>query len=269
MGALLVRQPMWERLSKAARQLGLFQEAKHPRYPKGHPKGGRFMLTGRRVEGGEAPTAAVTEVGKEERPTPSKPERKQWDPDKPWEYPASVYQSLVLRVKQPWIGEISSTQYLRMSKRGKAAYERKHSEEWQASSDAKDEWRGLVIAAYEAGIINADTPGISEDAENAIWHHERQKKEQAEEARKTEVHEAVQIASSAELTPGDKVYSVMLGPVTVVRVNRKSVRVKTEKYGDALVPWSEGPPYPFAWKSHRDVEAEFEKAVLSFGGPRA
>jgi len=55
-------------LFKAARQFGLFEEAKHPRYPKGHPKGGRFMLTGRRAEGGEAPTAAATEAESYEAP---------------------------------------------------------------------------------------------------------------------------------------------------------------------------------------------------------
>lgn len=157
----------------------------------------------------------------------SKPSRttKEQVNSKPWEFSPLQYQ-LAHGVDQPFIGEISGVQHSRLSKRGKAQYEAKRRADWQASADAKNEWAERVQKAYEDGSITKNTPGLSEDAKNAIIRIDISKKAAKERAGQEAKQKDNLISSLDQLEKGQILYSNMYGAVGVVRVSPKSTRVQ-------------------------------------------
>lgn len=110
-----------------------------------------------------------------------------------WEISPSQYLAAI-GVHQPWIMEISPLQYSRMSKRAKAQYDEKRRGEWQASADAAEQWRQLVMRAYAEGSFTTKTPGVSREARDVIWSMEAARSEalRAEERRKVSAANSVE-----------------------------------------------------------------------------
>ena len=55
-----------------------------------------------------------------------------------------------------------------MSKRGRDEYDKKRRGEWQASADAAEQWRQLIIRAYAEGLVTPQTPGVSREARDVM-----------------------------------------------------------------------------------------------------
>jgi hypothetical protein len=147
---------------------------------------------------------------------------------KVWTIGVQAWQALE-GVHQPWICEISPMQFAHMSKRAKAQYEEKRHREWQASSDCKTRYREAVVAAFDRGEFTLETPDVHPDASERVFWALRDRREAAEKFKKLAALNANEIASVDELNVGDRVYSIIYGRyVEVVKINRKSVRVRDE-----------------------------------------
>ena len=179
--------------------------------------------------------------------TPEKPTAKEEIPA--WQMNASEYQSSI-GVKQPWIAEISPYQFANLSKRAKAEYEANRRLEWQASADAKAEWRDKVMQAYDKGEITLDTPGLHDEVKRAIRSELQARDEAVIEAAIDKATKENDISSVDEVEPGDKVYDLMLGRyVDIVKKFKSSVRVKDAKGEEFTVKVRE-----LRWKHYNDLE---------------
>lgn len=182
----------------------------------------------------------------------------------PWRYTASQYQA-AMGVKQPHVAEISPYQFARLSGRQRARYEATHGAEWQASADCKRDWRAAVVAAFEAGTIDQQTPGLSADARAAIAGAVLDRRDARKKVIQGEHHRAAKYATVDELAIGDRVYCLMAGRYgTVVKINTRSVRVE--------VPHPSGTPRAYAVgpeglrrRSHADIEAAVRDALAEEG----
>jgi hypothetical protein len=167
----------------------------------------------------------------------------------PWKMSASAYQSKI-GVHAPWIGEISPMQYAGLSKQGKAEYDAKRSREWEASAEAKREWRDLVMAAFERGEITLETPGLHPDAKSSVFHGLAERRKAQEKLTMDQATEENRIHSVDELEVGDRVFDIM-GNIygTVSKKFKTSVRLDTERWGPLTVPARR-----LEWLSHDDLE---------------
>jgi hypothetical protein len=230
------------RLSKleAAGQVGMdFDEEDHPRAPKGDTQhhGGEF-------------------VQKEEAPHPAEVAAAQDDQlAKPWTITPDRYQHLI-GVKQPWLAEISPMQYGLLGKRQKEAYDKKRAAEWEASGAAKDEWRGKVISAWDAGIIDSHSPELHPEAKTAITMEKIHRGKAAKEANLQAAQRTNEITSVDQVEVGDRVFDLMSGKYgKVTKKNKTSVVFEQEAGG-----YNPGPRKVDArglrWKSYTDLQAE-------------
>lgn len=176
-----------------------------------------------------------------------------------WEMSASMYQAR-MGVHQPWICEISPYQYGAMSKRGKAHYDAKRSQEWAASGAVKQGWRGKVIAAHDAGEFTLDTPGLHSEAKSAVIHEQIRRREVETERRYKEALKRNRITGPDEIKKGDTVFDVICGKYgEVVKVNKKTARVWIDfAWGGRDVKVD---IRLLQWKHPNDIRAEVEKEV--------
>lgn len=176
-----------------------------------------------------------------------------------WEISASMYQAR-MGVHQPWICEISPYQYGSMSKRGKAQYDAKRSQEWAASGAVKQGWHRKVIVAYEAGEVTLDTPGLHSEAKSAIIHEQIRRREVETERRYKEALKQNRITGPGEIKKGDTVFDVICGKYgEVVKVNKKTARVWIDfAWGGRDVKVD---IRLLQWKHPNDIRAEIEKVT--------
>lgn len=113
-----------------------------------------------------------------------------------WEITSGQYLAAI-GVHQPWIMEISPLQYSRMSNRAKTQYDEKRRGEWQASADAAEQWRQLVVRAYAEGLVTPKTPGVSREAWDVMWSVEVAKSE----AQRAAERQRVSAVNSVESVP--------------------------------------------------------------------
>lgn len=145
-----------------------------------------------------------------------------------WEISPSQYLAAT-GVKQPWIMEISELQYARMSQRAKDEYDKKRRGEWQASADAAEQWRQLVIRAYAEGLVTPKTPGVSREARDVMW--------SVEVAR----GEAQRAAERQRVSETNSVEGVPEGTIIYDRMWRRYARLlKRLKAGGLKVEYAEG-----------------------------
>lgn len=141
---------------------------------------------------------------------------------------ASHWQSLA-GVHEPWIMEISGTQYSRMSNRGKAQYDHKRHVEWSASAAAKGEWRRLVMRAFDEGETDLEDPRLHRDAADAIKSTLRQRTADAAAQRLQSAHQSNNFRSASELHVGMRVWDFIAHKyVIVTKLFAKSARIKRE-----------------------------------------
>lgn len=146
-----------------------------------------------------------------------------------WRMTASEYQSRI-GVHQPWIFEISPSQFAAMSKRQQKEYEQKRAREWQASADAKREWRELVVQAYERGEFTLQTTGLSDEAKFVVLDYLREKAEQHIAEYRDRAVKANEIRNIENVSVGDIIYVIIIcGYAKVMKVNRKSIVVLTQQ----------------------------------------
>ena len=153
----------------------------------------------------------------------------------PWKYSASHYQAAI-GVKQPWIAEVSPMQMGLMSKRQKAEYQKKRSEEWDASAKAKQEWADKIWQAYKSGKITEKdlTGGSSGLFEMSARDVVTSRKIAEDQVKKQQIIKQAQeknkIQSVQDVEVGDRVYDMIYRSYgTVVKKNQKSLRVMDEK----------------------------------------
>jgi len=176
----------------------------------------------------------------------------------PWKYTASQYQA-VHGVKQPWIAEISPMQMGMMSKRQKAEYEKKRSEEWDASAKIKDEWADKVYAAYKSGkITDKDLEAAPKSkglfgpmsASEVVFHRKQAEEKAGRDKLVKEASQKNQIQSADDVEVGDRVYDIFSrGYVTVEKKFKNKLRV-TYANGDS----SNLQLGAAKWRSHDDLE---------------
>lgn len=182
-----------------------------------------------------------------------------WSPENPPAYTMSKSQYQARSgVHQPMICEISPMQYQGLSKRARREYDAKREREWNASAEIKQAYTREVIAAYDAGEIDADTPGIHADAKSAILSERVRRSKQEAEERYEAARRENEIRSADELKIGDRVHSLMVGYGEVVKINQKSVRIQSERGGhmqDRTIKCGIG---ELQWLHASDLRAEVE-----------
>lgn len=195
----------------------------------------------------------------------------------PWEMSASQYQ-LSIGVHQPWIAEISIPQYAGLSKRAKREYDAKRAKEWQASADAKTEWRNKVMEAYDKGIITKNTPNLHPDARSAITLALIAKEKQQKETTFDKAYAENHIKSISELNVGDRVYDIMTRSYgKVEKTFKNSVRIRLDeplRYAGKVDETLTVNVRQLQRKSYDDLKAEIEKpakpeAALPKAEPKA
>ena len=184
-------------------------------------------------------------------------------PDEPaWQLSAAAYQHKA-GVRQPWISEISGTQFARMSRARQDQYQHQRYVEWGASSAIKDRWADEVWAAYQAGEFGKSTPNAHAEAVGLVWARIRADKAALKELAFQQALAANQDACMADV--GDRVYDLMSRRYgTVVRKFKKSLRLQFAEplYHDRRgVPQQEGSLnlYAVQWLSYDDLKARFEE----------
>lgn len=171
--------------------------------------------------------------------------------EEPWKYTASGYLAAT-GVHEPWIAEISPMQMGLMGKQAKRRYQAKRAKEWDASAKAKQEWADAVLAAYEAGEFDEDTPGVNPAALEAVRleGERRRKSEFAQTVKEARAKNNIRDLSQVKI--GMKIYHIAMGCGEVVKVNKKSLRMKLDSgMGVAKV-------YPgmLTWLSIRNFEEQ-------------
>jgi hypothetical protein len=126
----------------------------------------------------------------------------------PWFTNPSHYLFL-LGVHEPWIMEISPTQYARMSEREKIRYDKKRNEEWQASADAKKEYADLVYKAYKEGKFDINDPKVHPEARSAAIMRVISSEKAAREAAFQDASRKNRITDAKDVEVGMRVYSIM------------------------------------------------------------
>jgi len=146
----------------------------------------------------------------------------------PWQMDALQYQ-LSIGVEQPWIAEISPWQMGRMSERQKKQYFDKRDKEWQASADAKTQWRDLVFQAYQEGKFTLESPNLHPEAKRAIQFKQDEILEAEKKKALEKAHQENQLTSVAQVEIGDRVWNLMIRKYgEVIKKFQKSIRVKWE-----------------------------------------
>jgi len=126
----------------------------------------------------------------------------------PWFTNPSHY--LFLRgVHEPWIMEISPTQYARMSEREKIRYDKKRNEEWQASADAKNEYANLVYKAYQEGKFDINDPKVHPEARSAAIMKQLSSEKAARAEAFKEAQRRNRITDAKDVEVGATVFSIM------------------------------------------------------------
>ena len=169
---------------------------------------------------------------------------------KPWLLNYSQWLS-AHNVHEPWIAEISSYQYGKLSKRARTAYDRRRSIDWDAAATSKGKFRTAIRAAYKAGKFTIEDPNISTDARDTI--HGQQIIEQ--KAAASEVFEkkrsSNEITDLSDLKIGDRIFSFLVGGYAIItKINPKSILVKTKRGGIMKVKLG-----MLQWLSHSDLQA--------------
>ncbi len=100
------------------------------------------------------------------------------DDSKPWEFSASGWLGHTGVYEPAIFDHCSPSQYAGMGKQQKRAYDKRRSQEWDASIKAKQEWRKLVAEAYERGEISEETPSLSQEAKSVIFWFKEEKAKQ-------------------------------------------------------------------------------------------
>jgi hypothetical protein len=150
---------------------------------------------------------------------------KRHGPVPPWMIGPETYQAW-RGVHQPWIAEISPFQMGEMSKRQKAAYQKKRSAEWKASGDCKAEWADRVEAAYRLGLIDQSTPGLPKETQDCLfWIIDANEKAAAKEKRDRQLEDN-QIKDLSELQAGMRVFCPIYQYGVVIKINRKTAKVR-------------------------------------------
>src|SRR6266508_2796886 len=145
---------------------------------------------------------------------------------KPWTSTATAYQA-ALGVHQPWIAEISPYQHGRLSTRGRAVYEQKRGQAWQASADCKAEWRRRVVEAYHDGRFDLSGSDVTDEARSAVHQALAREEEERAAAILEQAGAKNRIGSTAELCPSDRVYCLLAGRYgTVQRTHKVSARLR-------------------------------------------
>jgi hypothetical protein len=127
-------------------------------------------------------------------------------------------------VDVPHACEISPAQYGLLSKRAKAEYDHKRTQEWDVTAAAKAEWQRLVLAAYAAGEPDETA------SQEARAFYASALREQAKVRAQSELRarrDANDLAIS-DCRAGDRVFSHSTGYAVITRVNRVSISVTTE-----------------------------------------
>lgn len=146
----------------------------------------------------------------------------------PWKYSPTQYQA-ILGVHQPHIAEISPMQYASLSKRGRAQYDAKRTQEWDASFACKEAWRTAVIAAHDAGRFDPAGSEVSEHARTAVWAEGKRREEVVKACHMEDARQRNRITSADQISVGDRVYSLMCRKYgTIVKKSAKSVRLQLD-----------------------------------------
>lgn len=179
---------------------------------------------------------------------------------KVWELSASMYQARA-GVHAPHIGEISPTQYNRLSGRSRRAYDAKRSQEWQASADCKGQWRRLVVEAHERGEFHYSDSGVHREAKSAVLGAQIERNKQVAAERFVQARKDNQITGPDDVEIGQRVHSLMVGYGVVIKKNRKSCRLQCNfAWGESEVKCSYRElEYLHYNELKAKVEAELEK----------
>jgi hypothetical protein len=238
--------PLDEALSKASPYIG--------------PRGGKWADPQHKIPWDEKKHGKKEQLSFVLSP-PKKKEERAKPEDEPWMYTASGFLAAV-GVHEPWIAEISPMQMGLMSKRAKKAYQEKRDKEWDVSSKAKQEWARSVVVAHKAGKFDKNTPGVSQEALEAVRiekvrRREKKTKQTVEQARK-----ANQITDLSQVKVGMKIHHVAMGGGEVVKVSKKSLRMKLDSgMGTAKVY-----PGSITWVPIQNFEEQV-KAGVHIGPP--
>lgn len=127
----------------------------------------------------------------------------------------------------PYICEISPMQYAHLSKRAKAQYDEKRRQEWDASEAGGVAFRAAVLAAFNAGLVDRNTPNLSRDAREEIMGEIIRRDEAAKKAAEAAARAALEL-SHADLVVGMEVFHPVYRECVIEKVNRKSVILRNE-----------------------------------------
>ena len=171
--------------------------------------------------------------------------------DRPWGVSAGMYQA-ALGVHAPWIAEISPMQYAHMGKAAKAAYDRKRAGEWEASGQAKEQWRQAVLAAFRDGKFDLKDAAVHPDAKSAVLAWQRDQEAAAAKAARADKDRENAITDVGQIKVGDTVFDIMSHAYEkVTKVSRKSVTV-AGRFGPYRIEVSPRSPM-LRWKAPEDL----------------
>lgn len=152
-------------------------------------------------------------------------------------------------ILKPYICEISGHQYALMSKRSQRAYDEKRTKEWQAAIDGQTEWLRLLLAAYDAEEFTLDTPGLSDAAKNQVYYEMARRMKARDRAALIAAREANRISSIDQVKIGDRIYHGIYGYAEVIKINRKTIKVKLSS---GFSP--SDPPDMFYFRAHHEMK---------------
>lgn len=145
-----------------------------------------------------------------------------------WQMSRDGYQAC-MGVHRPYIAEISPMQYAGLSKRGRAEYDAKRSQEWAASAECAAEYARACFEACEADPSIYQDPAIHPEAKSAIF-HERERREKAAAKARFDVLSAENRVEPADVQVGDRVYWLLGGRyLTVTKKSKASLRGVCER----------------------------------------
>jgi len=146
-------------------------------------------------------------------------------------------------VETVWIAEISPMQYANISKRQRKKYDKEQNKKWKKSSETKQEFKEKIISNYNKGNFSLKDP-VPNDVRNIIKKYKRKTKNINKENREYDRKKILQKVNSLDqkdLEKGMKVYISNYGYRTLTKVNKKTVRFKSQagkhKTGKAYIKY--------------------------------
>jgi len=251
---------IYQQMDKAE-QLGLFDRPAKPKASGGGPfigpRGGKWKDPQHKIpweeSGSPAPKKAAAPKAE-----PTTAERKsdveQRAHSAPWTISQDAYK-YVVGAESPHLMEISGVQRGRMSKRGLREYDAKKNARWEAAGKASRAYDEAVVAAFKAGKFKLDDPKLNRDAKSAVLSARVAASKQAAAQtmdQLTKENQPFVIRDGAVVPtakPGDRVFQRVMGYATVVKVNKKSMKVKLESGREQTHPHT-----MFAWLHYNELK---------------